>query len=114
MIVWDAAGMTKEAVLLAHRTRVTGVVFSPDGEWVASVDQDSRLIRWDVARREPRWEATGDGGSAYCLAVSPDGRWLATTHGVYGSAGGRHAVNFYDGSRPGGAITGVYCVSPYT
>jgi WD40 repeat protein len=56
-------------------------------------------------------QASVRAGSAYCLAVSPDGRWLASSYGVYESAGGRHAVDFYDGSRPGGVIPGVYGVA---
>jgi len=84
VIVWDAEGGQKQAVLTGHRTRVTAVSFSPDGRWVASADQNGVLIRWDVAQRAPRLTLKPpEWRNSYCLAISRDGRVLATTYAVY-------------------------------
>ncbi|MFL6228093.1 MAG: protein kinase domain-containing protein [Pyrinomonadaceae bacterium] len=92
IIIWDAERGRKEAVLTGHDTRVNALAFSPDGGWLASCDQGGMLILWDVARREPRWSRK-DGGY-FCLAVSTDGRWVATSRGVYASDDGQQLFDF--------------------
>jgi WD40 repeat protein/serine/threonine protein kinase len=99
IIVWDAIQGRKEAVLIGHRTRVLSVAFSPDGKSVASTDQDGNLILWDSALRKPRWatQYLVDGKyiiPTYCVTISPDGRSVADTMGVYDSANGCLAVDF--------------------
>ena len=84
VIVWDAQAGHKERVLAGHRTRVTAVTFSPDNRWLASADQAGNIIRWDVRQRRPQLivkpvETQG----SYCVAISPDGRFVATTFAVY-------------------------------
>jgi WD40 repeat protein len=97
VIIWDAEHGRKEALLIGHNTRVTAVAFSPDGKSVASCDQGGVVIFWDVARRQPRWTVKHPTEfPSYWLAISPDGRFVAATHGVYESAEGRQVVNLYD------------------
>jgi WD40 repeat protein len=94
VIVWDAVSGGKEAVLNGHRTRIIGAVFSPDGKWLASSDQDANLIRWDLDSRLPRWQINaGQNHKGHvdnvCLAISPNGKWLATRLGVFESSNGK-------------------------
>ncbi|HXG64834.1 MAG TPA: protein kinase [Blastocatellia bacterium] len=97
LILWDAENRRKEAVLAGHQTRVTGVSFSADGQWLASGDQDGRLIFWDLSRGQPRliFNLLREGAVSYCIAISPDGRLVAASHGVYESADGRQAADFF-------------------
>src|SRR5262249_20820957 len=79
--------------------RVTGVAFAPGGDWLASVDRDRNVIIWDLAQRRPRlgFDLTGKVRyETHCLVVSPNGRWLALSLGVYESATGRQVVGFGD------------------
>src|SRR5215813_11643720 len=98
VIVWDAATGRKDLTLAGHDTRVTGVAFAPGGDWLASVDRDSNVIIWDLAQRRPRlrFDLTSYGVriEPHCLAVSPNGRWVALPLGVYESATGRQVVGF--------------------
>jgi WD40 repeat protein len=90
VIVWDAEHGTKEAVLIGHHTRVTGVSFSPDNQWLASADQDGVVIRWNLEQHSPLLilDPSTDTDASYCVAISPNGRLIATTHGVYDSESG--------------------------
>ena len=99
VIVWDAATGRKEMTLAGHDTRVTGVAFAPGGDWLASVDRDSNVIIWDLAQRRPRLGfnlTRGVRAETHCLVVSPDGRWLALSQGVYESATGSQVAGFDD------------------
>ncbi|MGH9938898.1 MAG: WD40 repeat domain-containing protein, partial [Blastocatellia bacterium] len=97
VIVWDAATGRKETTLVGHATRVSGVAFAPGGDWLASVDRDASIIIWDLAQRQPRqrFNFPKEWRDTHCLAVSPDGRWVVVSHGVYESATGRQVVNFH-------------------
>jgi WD40 repeat protein/predicted Ser/Thr protein kinase len=92
IIVWNAATGTKEAVLQAHSYRIINLVFSPDGKWLASLGQDGLLIRCDLERQQVAWE-TKDVGHC-CLPVSPDGKWLVTTHTVTNTNDGKAIALF--------------------
>jgi WD40 repeat protein len=99
VIVWDTERGAKQGVLVGHETRVTAVTFSPDGGSIVSAGQDGALIAWDPALMRPRWVGKkNDNFPSYCAAFSPDGRWVATSHGVYESADGSRVVDFTDGS----------------
>ena len=90
VVVWDAERGTREAVLIGHHTRVNAVSFSPDNQWLVSADQDGVVIRWNLEQRSPKLIVDSAAGtdSSYCVAISPDGRLIATTHGVYSSESG--------------------------
>ncbi|MEW6208705.1 MAG: protein kinase [Acidobacteriota bacterium] len=95
VIIWDVENARKVTVLMGHTTRVVGAAFSPDGEWLASVDRDGLVIVWDVASRQKRLQfAHPKNIHSNCLAVSPDGRWVAVSHGVYESSTGRQVADF--------------------
>ncbi|MGH9801228.1 MAG: WD40 repeat domain-containing protein, partial [Blastocatellia bacterium] len=98
VIVWDVEQGGKQTVLLWHATRVTAVSFSADGKWLASNDLDGNLAMWDVAGRRLRWSQKIakriPSEASYCAAISPDGRWLATSYGVYESESGNLVNDF--------------------
>jgi WD40 repeat protein len=106
IIVWDVASGEKEGALIEHQTRVTALAFSPDGKQVASADQDGVIILWDLETRRPRWKFDGmyfddfyqkpAKWPAYCLAFSPDGRFLASSVGVLDSATGHLMIETDD------------------
>lgn len=102
VIIWNAATGQKEAVLIGHKSKANGVVFLPDGEHVISCGFQDPLILWDIARGEalrsfasPNTDMHGSNG----FAVSPDGRWLATSNGVFDVSDGRVVCYFPDKSK---------------
>lgn len=116
VILWDAANWHKEAVFTRHETRVAAVAFSAHSRWIVSADQSAILIRHDLTHDQaalkivpPRAEA------AYCVAISPDDRFLATTYGIYDAETGVALVphgywrNVYSAafSDDGGLLIGV-------
>ncbi|MCI0485249.1 MAG: serine/threonine protein kinase [Blastocatellia bacterium] len=110
VIVWDAASGQKEAVLTGHDTRVTAVIFTSDGKDVLSGDQLGNLICWEVDRRKPRWIFNDPDlykRAAYGIAVSPDGRWVATTHGVYETDDGLRVKDLIEAIQERGTIYGI-------
>jgi len=106
VVIWNVTENRKEATLFGHKTRVTSVAFGPGGDWLVSSDQDGHLIRWDLQQRRIVWEFYEAPASPdFCIAVSPDGRWVAHTNGINDSASGRLVFSLYD--KPGGLIYGL-------
>ena len=102
VVVWDAERGQKEAVLMGHRTRVTAVNFSSDNRWLASADQDGVVILWDFEKRLPQLtiDSSSETDTSYCVTISPNGRWITTSHGVYDTQSGTPVIRL-DG---GGAV----------
>ncbi|WP_045877743.1 TIR domain-containing protein [Pseudofrankia sp. DC12] len=71
--------------LVGHISKVLAVVFSPDGETLASSSRDGTIRLWDVRRGIERALISGRPMSARALAFSPDGKILiaAGTVAVY-------------------------------
>ncbi len=99
VIVWNAATGQKEAVLLGHKSKSNGVAFLPDGERVISCGFQEPSILWDIARGTPlrvfvsqTSVMIGSNG----LALSSDGRWMATSHGIYDTADGSNVCHYLD------------------
>ena len=53
------------------------VAFHPDGQHVVSGSSDGTVMVWDLASRRAEQVFEGQGQPIYCVAVSPDGAWLA-------------------------------------
>jgi WD40 repeat protein len=115
VIIWDAATGRKETTLVGHTTRVTGLAFAPGGDWLASVDRDGKVVVWDLAQRQPllKFKNLQQRTDTHCLAVSPDGRWVVASHGVYENATGHQVVGFHDYNAGGWRISAghIYSVS---
>jgi WD40 repeat protein len=86
--IWDGAGRTPPRVLRGHRWNVYGVVWSPDGRFLASSGWDNAVRVWDsttgavvqILRNPDRVDT-----SFYGVTWSPDGKFLASgsyEHGV--------------------------------
>ncbi len=62
-----------------HAGEVRGVAFHPDGKLVATIaDQDMRIRLWDARTLLPISSLAGHRAFVNCVAISPDGRWLAS------------------------------------
>ena len=97
VIVWDTGSGRKEAVLIGHGSRVVGVDFSPDGKKIASCDQDGTVIFWSLATRGILWTLRDSRSEpVYSIRVSPSGSWLASSKGIYDTAGGNKVIGFGD------------------
>ncbi|MGI6418831.1 MAG: protein kinase domain-containing protein [Thermoguttaceae bacterium] len=83
ILLWDLASGTVQDVLDGHGAPVRSIVFAPNGASLASFDDSGWVILWDMSRRAPkkRFEACKIrpwGDQEFCLAISPDGRHLAS------------------------------------
>jgi WD40 repeat protein len=94
VVLWDVERGAKQAVLVGPAARINAVAWLPDGSGLATCDLDGTLILWDVATRSPRWTrpAVKPVRACYAVAVSPDGRLVASSVDVREIAGGREVV----------------------
>ncbi len=85
----DAATGAGLATLGDVRSRVFGIAFSPDGYRLASAGDDGHARIWELASGRQIVETSGEPGANFCMAFSPNGRWLATGGGRlnYGDSG---------------------------
>jgi WD40 repeat protein len=71
---WDAC----RSVLEGHSSSVRAVVFSPDGQLVASASGDSTVRVWETATGACRHELKGHTEYVYAVVFSPDGQLVAS------------------------------------
>jgi beta-lactamase regulating signal transducer with metallopeptidase domain len=74
-----------------HDGPVQAVVFMRDGETVISASRDGSIKIWDLALRDEVRHVESPFLPVNCLAVSPDGRWLALGTGSW--------IRFEEGGR---------------
>ncbi len=73
----------RELALLAHTDQVTSVAFSLDGTMLASGTGDGTVKLWNVEAGQNIATFAGHAGSVESIALSPDGKTLATGSGVW-------------------------------
>lgn len=92
--VWDAA--TRKRVMRVGHEHVTDAAFSPDGRWLVTASE-ARIVVWEVPTgRKVRTlrDIAGQGGVS--LAVSPDGRTVATGAATVHSGPDDRRVRLWD------------------
>jgi WD40 repeat protein len=67
-----------QLILEGHLEMVSVVVFSPDGQLLASGSDDNTVRLWDPATGEPRGTLAGHSHSVSAVVFSPDGQLLAS------------------------------------
>ena len=93
IILWNADSGRKIAVLQGPTSRLTGVAFFPDGDKLAASEFRNVMTVWNKGY----WQTPASlniGGGLYCVAISPDGKWIATTYGVYDARDGHQVLSF--------------------
>jgi WD40 repeat protein len=86
---WDAC----RSVLEGHSEEVRAVVFSPDGQLVASASNDSTVRVWETATGQCRCVLEDQPSSISCIAFIPDGQTLRTDKGDISLSGDLIAVS---------------------
>ena len=82
--LWNLDGGEKSAIFTDHRTRVNAVFFSADGSRLVSADQDGVIVMREVEAREPVLSRRLSGTwPLYTSAISPDGRFIVGSGGLY-------------------------------
>ncbi|OJJ66294.1 hypothetical protein ASPBRDRAFT_424327 [Aspergillus brasiliensis CBS 101740] len=82
--VWDNQG-TWKTTLVGHEFQIENLVFSPDGETLASSSLDGTIRLWDVSEQSCRDLALSDGtteshsSTVRAIAFSPDGKTVASS-----------------------------------
>jgi WD40 repeat protein len=88
-VLWDAATGGERLVIASPAGQFTSLSFGSDPTRLATGSSDGTATVWElspdgaapVLSRE-----TGAGGTAFTVALSPDGAWLMTTAGAYETA----------------------------
>ena len=75
---WSMCSLFK---LINHNNYARSVVFSPDGEYLASESFDKTIRVWRVSSGERIKTLTGHSDSVRSVVFSPDGEYLASGSG---------------------------------
>jgi WD40 repeat protein/tRNA A-37 threonylcarbamoyl transferase component Bud32 len=67
--------------LMGHTAEIRGLAFTPDGQTVISSARDGEVRLWNAAADSPVRILKPELGTAYCVAISPNGQLLAVGGG---------------------------------
>jgi WD40 repeat protein len=79
--LWDAVSGEAKGVLACQGGDLLTVRFLPGGKELITASADGTIRLWNIKDREEVWDREG-AGAIRCLAVSPDGKRLASGAGV--------------------------------
>ena len=91
LVLWNLGGAAERVLLKRFAAGVPAVVFSPQGDLLASVSQDRTVALWNAVTGELVRNLTGLQGGVQCVTFSPDGSLLAT-----GDWSGRESIRIWD------------------
>lgn len=93
IILWNADSGRKVAVLQGPTSRLTGVAFFPDSDRVAASEFRNVVTLWNKGFWQPPSDLNLTGG-LYCVAISPNSKWIATTNGIHDTRDGHLLFKF--------------------
>ena len=76
--MWDVATGQNTVTLRGHSSFVLSVVYSPDGQSLASGSADNTVKLWDIATGQNTATLRGHSFVVFSVAFSPDGQTLAS------------------------------------
>jgi WD40 repeat protein/tRNA A-37 threonylcarbamoyl transferase component Bud32 len=85
--VWEVAGRKEVLTFRGHRTGISALAYTPDGRRLVSGSVDGAIKVWDAVTGQEMLSLRGHAGivpgtaAVFGLAVSPDGRWIASAGG---------------------------------
>ena len=77
-LTWRVSPGDARYTLWGHSGPINGVVFTPDGERLASASDDQTVKLWDPEFGQEVLTLRGHTGAVQGLAFSPDGHFLAS------------------------------------
>jgi RNA polymerase sigma factor (sigma-70 family) len=89
VVLVDAATGKQKRILKGGDRWIYRLAFTPDGRRLVTSGEERKLRIWDVASGRELRAWSEQGGLTACLAISADGRWLASAPVLY-------RVNKYD------------------
>ncbi len=78
VLIWDVEKSEPVTRLEGHESLVTDLVWSPDGEQLATASRDKKIILWDLETGKPIHQFNEHSGTITDLAWYLDVNWLAS------------------------------------